>query len=69
MTKLEKKLLSLQLKIMRLFPKQIQTVQIKINNSLRAFKYRTDSVGDVGVIKQSLKMKITGFEIFRKEKN
>lgn len=55
MTKLEKKLLSLQFKIMRLFPKQIQTVQIKIKNSFRGFKYRTDSVGDVGVIKQIFK--------------
>jgi FkbM family methyltransferase len=55
MTKSQKKLLSLKLKMLRFFPKKIYTVQIKIKNFVRPFYFRNDSVGDIGAIKQIFK--------------
>jgi FkbM family methyltransferase len=52
MTKSQKKLLSLKLKMLRLFSKKIYTIKIKIKNFSRPFRFRNDSVGDIGVIKQ-----------------
>ena len=52
MTKLQKRILSLKLKMLRFFPKKIYTIQIKIKNFVRSFRFRNDSLGDIGVIKQ-----------------
>lgn len=57
MNKVEKIILSLKLKFIKLFFNGLNTISIKVNRSSIRFNFRSYSDGDIGVIKQIFKNK------------